>query len=245
MYRISLIFATLLVLGLTGCGGTSPVPSTVPLVPAQPQPPPAPAAPAQTQPALAPATPAPARPPAARAEALVLEVGPGSVARYRVRERLANLDAPSDAVGETLDVSGALVFDGDGSVNPAGSIIAVGLQSLRSDKDKRDGFLRQNSLESNKFPTAEFVVQQAPGLPWPLPEKGDASFQLVGDMTVHGTTRPLTWDVTAQFDRGTVSGQARTAFTFDDFGIEKPSLFFILSVDDDIKLELDFTASIS
>ena len=245
MYRIILIFAALLALGLIGCGGgTSPLPYSGQLVPAPP--PPAPAAPAQTQPAPAPAVSAPAPPATTQAEAVVVELGAGSVARYRVRERLANLDAPSDAVGETPDVSGALVLDADGSVGGGeGSVISVDLRVLQSDKDKRDGFLRQNSLESNKFPTAEFAVREAPGLPWPLPDSGEASFQLVGDMTIHGTTRPLTWEVTAQFGPDSIAGQATTAFTFDDFGIEKPSLFFILSVADEIRLELDFAASSS
>ena len=62
-------------------------------------------------------------------------------------------------------------------------------------------------------------------------------------MTLHGVTSKLTWDVVAEFNSGTLTGQSRTSFTFDKFDIEKPSLFFILSVEDDIRLELDFIAS--
>src|SRR5688572_3275865 len=42
-------------------------------------------------------------------------VSEGSLAGYRVRERLASLDAESDAVGRTSDVSGSITIDSDGT----------------------------------------------------------------------------------------------------------------------------------
>ena len=82
-------------------------------------------------------------------------------------------------------------------------------------------------------------------LPWPLPTDGETSFQLAGDMTVHGVTKPATWEVTAQFSDGSVTGQAKTSFTFGTFDMAVPRLFFILSVEDNIRLEMDFVASVT
>jgi len=62
-------------------------------------------------------------------------------------------------------------------------------------------------------------------------------------MALHGVTSQLTWDVVAEFNSGTLTGQSITSFTFDKFDMDKLSLFFILSMDDDIRLELDFNAS--
>ena len=45
--------------------------------------------------------------------------------------------------------------------------------------------------------------------------------------------------------RGTVTGQASTSFTFDTFDLDIPRLAFIMSVEDNIRVELDFTASVS
>ena len=118
------------------------------------------------------------------------------------------------------------------------------MQSLRSDRDRRDRFIRENGLESNKFPTAEVAVLELPGLPWPLPGSGGASFQMVSDLTVHGETRPVTWEVKVVFDPEKISGTARAAVTFDQFNMDKPSLAFILSVNDEIDLELDFEAAL-
>ena len=171
-------------------------------------------------------------------------IGEGSLGRYRVKEQLARLPLPNDAVGETPDVSGTIVFNPDGTVQPDRSQLVINLQTLRSNEGRRDRFLRDNSLESNEYPEARFVVQNASGLPWPLPASADLSFQLTGDMTVHGVTRLVTWEVTAQVGDGSVTGQAKTSFTFGTFDMSVPSLFFILSVEDNIRLELDFAASI-
>jgi polyisoprenoid-binding protein YceI len=66
------------------------------------------------------------------------------------------------------------------------------------------------------------------------------TFQLVGDMTIHSVTRPATWDVTAQVNGQELSGSASTSFTFEDFGMTPPRVPVVLSVEDNIKLEIDF-----
>jgi hypothetical protein len=64
-------------------------------------------------------------------------------------------------------------------------------------------------------------------------------------MTAHGVTRPSTWDLTARLDSGVLVGTARTSFDFDTFDMEKPSVFFLLSVEDNIRLELDLVARLN
>ena len=67
---------------------------------------------------------------------------------------------------------------------------------------------------------------------------------VVGDMTIRGVTKPLTWMVTAQFDDDSATGHAKTSFTFSDFGIPIPRIFFIVSVDENVRLEMDYVLSI-
>lgn len=173
-------------------------------------------------------------------------IGLGSVARYLVREQLARLDAPNDAIGTTDKVEGTIVFAADGSIDSAQSKITVDMASLVSDSNRRDGYIRSNTLETNNYPTAELVVKSTPGLPWPLPSSGEVTFEIVGDMTIHGVTRELTWRATAQAgDGGSVTGTAKTNFTFDTFDMEKPSVFVVLSVVDNVRLEIDFEATVS
>jgi polyisoprenoid-binding protein YceI len=166
----------------------------------------------------------------------------GSRAVYRVREQLAGINFPSDAVGQTTDVSGSLVIGADGAVNSAQSKIVVDLRTLKSDQDQRDGFLQgPRGLNTEKFPTAEFIPRRVVGMPWPWPAAppAQAGFQLVGDMTVYGTTKEVTWNVVATFNPERVAGKATTDFTFATFGIPKPQLARLLSVDDTVHLELE------
>ena len=44
---------------------------------------------------------------------------------------------------------------------------------------------------------------------------------------------------------GQRTGTAKTNFTFDTFDMEIPSVFVVLSVVDDVRLEIDFDATVS
>jgi len=228
-------------------GTPAPVTKTPASQPASPAP-----TPEQTLPTPAPGTPAtiphtpavvpdtPTPPPTQELDPLILRIVEGTSARYLVKEQFLRLDLPNDAIGETSAVSGSIRFRSDGSIDPAGSKFVVELRPLSSDDQERDEFLEEESLESNKFSVAEFVIEEAPGLPWPLPQDGQHEFQLRGEMTVHGVTNPTTWEVTAQFSPQGATGQAKTSFNFAKFDMEKPSVFFLLSVEDLIRLELEF-----
>ena len=105
-----------------------------------------------------------APPPEGPPTAIRLDVIEGSKAGYRVREQLAGINFPNDAVGSTGDIKGALVLNADGAIDGAQSKITVDLRTLKSDQDMRDGYLRgERGLNTAKFPTAEFVPKRAAG----------------------------------------------------------------------------------
>jgi polyisoprenoid-binding protein YceI len=182
-----------------------------------------------------PATPAPDP-----TKAQVLTIASGTTARYRVREQLAGISFPSDAVGTTQAVTGALTVHPDGSLTAAK--ISVDLRTLTTDQSMRDGYVRDRVLETTKYPTLDLVAKRAVGLPRPLPAgmQAQAGFQLVTDMTVHGVTKEVTWNVVATFGNDSVNGRATTTVDFATFNLTKPSLARLLSVDDTINLEIEF-----
>lgn len=172
---------------------------------------------------------------------LTLRVAPeGNEARYRVREQLAMLEFPNDAVGQTSEVWGSVVLNPDGTVDADESRIQVDLAALASDSDRRDGFLRRNTLETDEHPTLTLVPTFLRGLPNPLPATGDHRFSLVGDLLLKGECFPTAWEVEATFVNGAVLGRASTVVTFQSVGLEKPQVGSVLSVADDIRLEIDF-----
>jgi polyisoprenoid-binding protein YceI len=162
--------------------------------------------------------------------------------RYRARETFANQPAPVEAVGATKQVSGAVVVTSDGAIVTDQSKVIVDLSTLTSDRGQRDNFIKRNTLQTAQYPNAELVLREVTDLLRPLPATGADSFQLLGDLTVHGVTRPVQWDVQADFSPEGVTGTATTRVKITDFGMQTPRTATILSVEDDIRLELDFTA---
>ena len=168
----------------------------------------------------------------------------GTIARYIVGERLARLSIPSEAIGETSEVTGTIIFNENGSVLSEASVLTVGVNGLTSDESRRDGFLRRSSIQTSRFPDATFSINGTEGLDWPLPSEGSVSFTLLGNMTIRDVTKPVTLDAEAQFTGDSITATASTTVTFDQFEMSKPSLAFILSVADEIRLELDIQASV-
>jgi polyisoprenoid-binding protein YceI len=161
-------------------------------------------------------------------------------ARYRVREQLASIDFPSDAIGKTNKVQGEIVFDANGTVLKELSKFTVNVASLASDRDRRDGYVRRSTLQTEQFPNVTFVPTAITGLKFPLPDSADVGFKMTGDLTVRDQTRLVTWLVLAKIKQGVVTGTANTMFTFAELGMTKPRVQSVLTVNDEIKLELDF-----
>jgi polyisoprenoid-binding protein YceI len=168
-------------------------------------------------------------------------VGPtGNEARYRVREQLMGANLPNDAIGTTTQVTGSILAYADGRIVKDSSKIIVNITTLKSDKDRRDGYVQRRTMETDKYPTVEFVPTSVRGFKGPLPASGPVTFELLGDLTVHGSTHPAVWQVTAHADGQDVAGTATTAFTFKDISLDQPKVPVVLSVADTIKLEYDF-----
>lgn len=166
-----------------------------------------------------------------------------SQASYHAHEQLVGHALPSEAVGTTRAVSGILVLNPDGTPAADQSQFTIDLTSLRSDESRRDNFIQGNTLQTSQYPTATFVATQLQGLPSPLPTSGQATFQLVGDLTVHGVTQPAVWQVTANFDGSTVTGDATTTVQLTDFGMAPPKAGPVLTIDNAVTLELAFGAT--
>ena len=164
----------------------------------------------------------------------------GNEARYRVREQLMGANLPNDAIGATKGITGTILAYPDGRIVKDSSKIVIQVDSLKSDKDRRDGFLRRRTLETEKYPTVELIPTEIRGFNGKLPASGPVSFQLLGDLVIKGVSRPTVWNVTARAEGQDVAGTATTAFTFKDAGLDQPKVPVVLSVADTIKLEYDF-----
>lgn len=164
----------------------------------------------------------------------------GNEARFIVREQLTIFESPNDAIGVTREITGGITLAPDGRIDPANSRIVVDLSTRTSDKANRDKWIKSHTLNTDSFPNAVFVPRRLQGSGATLPRTGTVSAKLLGDMTVHGITRPATWDVTLTAHGNDYSGMATTHIKFEDFGLDQPRLMIVISVVDDVKLEYDF-----
>jgi len=163
-------------------------------------------------------------------------------ASYEVQEQLLRNSLPNKAIGRTNAVEGEFQFTTDGK--PAGNVtkISVDLRTLTSDKSMRDRRIRGQWLESNTYPFAEFVSTAAQQLPDSYAEGQEVSFKLVGDMTIREITRPVTFDVRGTLQGDTVTGTATTMIMMKDFGFDPPSVAGLLTVEDGVTINVNFTA---
>lgn len=153
---------------------------------------------------------------------------------YRVQEQLAGIGA-NTAVGRTPDVSGTLTLSG---TTVTAVEVTANLATLKSDDDRRDNSLRRQALETTRYPTAIFKLSEPIEI-GSLP--GDAatfSATAKGELTLHGATKPVTIALKATRGGGMITITGSTTITFADFGIEKPTSFIVLSVDDHGVMEL-------
>ena len=187
--------------------------------------------------------PAPAPPSEATQSATAFVLGEGTVARYKVEEVLAS-QGFKVATGETSELVGRIVFDADGAIVADESSIVIQAGTLKTDNDRRDRYVREQTLQTANYPEIIFHPTSAEGLPSPLSEaSGEVEFTLSGDLTIRDQTRPVTWDVTAEFG-GSITGLAVIDIDFEQFGMDKPSVAVVVSVGDTIRLELDFVGTV-
>jgi polyisoprenoid-binding protein YceI len=159
-----------------------------------------------------------------------------SSAGYTVREQLAKLSLPSDAIGTTNSITGSITILPDGTIDSANSKFTVDVSTLKTDQSMRDNFVRRAVLHTDQYPLAVFVPTQVTGLPATLPQSGDVAFKVTGNLTIQNVTKPITWDVSGTINNGEATGKATTSFTFEDFNLTQPHISVVLSIVDKINL---------
>jgi polyisoprenoid-binding protein YceI len=162
----------------------------------------------------------------------------GSQAGYRVREQLASLPAPSDAVGRTSAVSGTLTLAQSASgYSVTAANFSVDVTKLSSDQSRRDQRIHSQGLESDRYPTATFNLTS------PIAFASDAAsgqtihVSATGDLTVHGVTKSVTIPIDARLTGSKIELVGSITFPFSDFGMTPPSVGGFVSVQNNATME--------
>jgi polyisoprenoid-binding protein YceI len=166
------------------------------------------------------------------------QVAEGSEAGYRVRERLANLSADSDAVGRTSDVTGEVTLAASGdALQVTAARFAVDLTTLRSDEERRDRRLTSMAIESGRFPTSTFELSGPVDVPAAALSGSDVDVTLPGKLTLHGVTRDVQIPAKARLSGEQIEIAGSLTFPFADFEIVPPDIAGFVTVEPQGTLE--------
>ena len=162
----------------------------------------------------------------------------GSQAGYRVRETLAFVGAPSDAVGRTSSVHGTVTIAGSGSnLSVSAASLSVDVNTLTSDRAMRDQRIHSMGLQSDRYPTATFVLTNPIALPATVGNGQVFTVSATGQLTIHGVTQTVTMPIQARVTGSQVQLAGSITFPFSEFGMTPPSIGGFVSVQDNATME--------
>lgn len=163
--------------------------------------------------------------------------GTGSVVGYRVNEVLFGQNAT--AVGRTTSVTGHLTIVGS---TAAAASFSVPMATVHSDKSQRDGQFDGRIMDVSQYPTGTFALTSPIDLA-PLPDTGAVrSYTAHGKLTLHGTTRAVTFTLTAERTAAKNGGAqievvGHIPVLFSDYNIANPSFGGVVTTQDNGLLE--------
>ncbi len=152
--------------------------------------------------------------------------------------------APLETVeGKTDQVAGSVVVDPADLAAGCRVEVTVDLASLDTGIGKRNQHMRENHLETERFPQAGFRADSLSGAPVALIAGAPAAFTLVGDFSLHGVTRRIAVPVTVTLSADGMALAVSAAFTVKlaDYAIARPQ-FLVMKLDELQRVSVALTA---
>jgi polyisoprenoid-binding protein YceI len=137
---------------------------------------------------------------------------------YRVKEVL--FGQSTEGVGRTNAITGSLTIDG---TTVQKGDFTVDMTTVQSDSGNRDNQFQGRIMDTSKFPTSNFTLTQPIDLGSVPAEGQTVSAKATGDLTLRGTTKPVTFDVQARLKDGRIEVNGSIPIVFADYNIPNPS----------------------
>jgi polyisoprenoid-binding protein YceI len=115
---------------------------------------------------------------------------------------------------------------------------AVPVRSLNTGIGQRDEHMRRYVFTTGdgELPDLRFVADEAA---CPVPEAGESSCTIAGQLSLRGVTRPFALTLKVRPERGGYKAGGDGLLKLSDWGIERPSQLGVRT-DDEVKLHLEF-----
>jgi polyisoprenoid-binding protein YceI len=142
----------------------------------------------------------------------------GSTVGYRVKEVLFGQD--NTAVGRTNAVTGNVTISGT-TVSKAS--FTADMTRVSSDRSQRDNQFQGRIMDTSQYPTATFALTSPISISPVAPDKTVKSYPASGNLTMHGTTKSVTFTLQAERNGAQLDLNGSIPVAFSDWNIPNPS----------------------
>jgi polyisoprenoid-binding protein YceI len=146
------------------------------------------------------------------------KVKSGSQVGYRAKEVL--FGQSTEAAGRTTGVTGTLTVDGT-TIEDAN--FTADLTGLKSDSGNRDSQVQGRILNTAQFPNATFKLTKPITLASVPADLQEIKVDATGDLTIHGTTKSVTFEITARRNGDAIETNGSIPITWSDYNVGAPS----------------------
>ncbi len=175
-------------------------------------------------------------------EKVLVVVGAESKATYEINEDLKG--KRTHVTGTSQALTGTISLD---SVTNKiiGGEVKLDAASFKTDIAARDGNVKTLVLKADQ-PGNEsimFTATSVTGLPDIMEMDKDFAVKVMGNMTISGVTKPVSFDGMAKLAAdGTARIKASTVLAYADFGVAIPDFPFLANIDKTVKLTVELIA---
>jgi len=138
--------------------------------------------------------------------------------------------------GVTNQIDGYMYWEGESLTNKSQLYFEVNLDALDTGIGLRNRHMKENYLETFRYPYAQFngkVVKED------AEPNNKSKVTVDGEMFIHGVAKKLTISGTIEKNKPSYRIQSEFTIKLSDYKIEVPSLMF-MRISEEIKLVLDF-----
>jgi polyisoprenoid-binding protein YceI len=155
----------------------------------------------------------------------------GSEVGYRVGEVL--FGQSTTAVGRTSSVTGTLTV---AATTVPSATFTADMTTVSSDRSQRDNQFKGRVMNTSQYPTSTFSLTTPIDLATIPGDLVQVKVSATGQLTLHGTTRSVTFPLTARRNGNTIEVNGTIPVKFADYNIPNPS-FGPATTDDHGELE--------
>jgi polyisoprenoid-binding protein YceI len=178
-------------------------------------------------------------------DAMFLQIQPGaSTVSFTVEEILRG--EANTVVGTTDQVAGQIALDPDEPANTRIGTIVIGARTLATDDTMRNRMLHRFILATEDFEYITFAPSIVSGLPAMVTPGAAYPVTIDGKLTIKDVSRDVTFNANiTPVSLTELRGNATTLINQRDFGITIPQVPFVAGVADEVKLDLNFVATMA